>query len=285
MKSKFLITAIVVVVVVAACFFLLRKSRSASDEETEAPSLVNVQIGALTRATLHGYVDAFGTVSPAPGASARVASAVAGLVAKTDVTEGQAVRKGAVLFDLDSRFAEVAVARARHAADYARATAARQGDLLKSQNTSVKAVQDAQAQAAAADADLASAETQLAWTHITAPLAGVVTRINVRPGEAVDLTTPLGEIMDLTRLVISAEIPADDAAKVKLAQAVTVLSDRKAKASIGYIGPAVDPNTGTVMIRAVLAAGSRLRPGQYVHVRIITRGYTPTCSPPRPKAS
>src|SRR6266436_9871669 len=78
--------------------------------ETEVP----VQVAKITRATLRGYLVAYGMVEaePAgerPAASARIAPFVSGVVAEVKCMEGQRVEKDAVLFQLDSRVADVAV--------------------------------------------------------------------------------------------------------------------------------------------------------------------------------
>ncbi|HVU32673.1 MAG TPA: efflux RND transporter periplasmic adaptor subunit, partial [Opitutaceae bacterium] len=190
---------LVIVLVAGVAFLLVRRGGStagdSNDEDQPVATLVTVQVGQLRPATLHAYVDGYGTVEPAPAsadapaASARVAPPLAGVVKRVHVAEGQQVRRGARLVDLDDRAAEVTV-------KYAAESAARQKELYAQHNTSLKALQDAEAQ-------LATARAQLALLHVTAPLAGTVTALNARPGEAVDLTTVLAEITDLSRLVVS----------------------------------------------------------------------------------
>jgi len=94
------------------------------------------------------------------------------VVAKVNVLEGQHVEKGDVLMELNSQAAEQEVGR--------------QEKLYAQQNTSLKNLQEA--------------EAQLALLRVTAPLSGTVARVNVKPGQAVDLTTVVAEVMDLSRL-------------------------------------------------------------------------------------
>src|SRR5207253_3751795 len=135
-----------------------------------------------------------GVVEPEPahdgksGAGARLAPPAPGIVAEVTCSEGQRVEKGAGLFRLDSRAVDVAV-------EFAAQTYDRQRKLLTTGGTSRKALQEAEQQ-------LATARTQLALLKIQAPFAGVITRVNARPGEAVDLTSVLGELVDLNRLVV-----------------------------------------------------------------------------------
>jgi membrane fusion protein (multidrug efflux system) len=213
---------------------------------------------------LRGYVTAYGTVEPEPpgerpAASARVASSVPGVVAAVKCVEGERVEKGAVLFQLDSRAADVTVESARQNFE-------RQQKLMQVDGTSQKALQEAGQQ-------LAAARTQQALLVVQSPLSGTVTRANVKPGEAVDLNTVLAEVIDLDRLVVSASVPSAELTALKAGQLAEVLDDKSASPVIGpltYIGAQVDAKTGTAPVRVALAGNSGLRPGQFVTLRIVS---------------
>ncbi len=263
MNRKQVITAFVVLVLGVALYLFLRHThRAAGASEEETPTVVSVQVGHLTRATLHGFVSGYGTVQPAPAAgdepaaTARLASPVAGVVSRVLVTEGAKVARGAPVADLDARAAEIAV-------KYAQASADRQHALYAQNNTSLKSLQDAEAQ-------LATARAQLALLHITAPLSGTVTRVNVRPGESVDLATVVAEITDLDRLVVAVEIPSSEAADVQVGQRLEIDGPKPIPTAVAYVSPAVDPANDTVLVRALVPPDSGLRPGAAVRVRIVT---------------
>jgi len=259
----------------------------------------------VTRVTLHARVDTYGTVEaePAtadkPAASARVASPSAGIVMEASVSEGQRVKKGAVLFRLDTRVADAAVAKAGQTVEKARPAIEkakqglkfaelnldRQQRLVKVEGTSQKLLQDAEAQVAAAraelalanaelaaaNAELATAETQRALLTVAAPFTGTLTHVHVRPGEAVELNTVLAELVDLDRLVVSANVPGTELAAVKTGQKAEVLSgDMKAAGSVVFISPEMDAKTGTALVRVSVPADAGLRPGQFVRLRIVT---------------
>ncbi len=258
MSRKQIITGIVVLAAGLGVVALI-KSRgpaAASDEET-TPSVVTVQVGALTNVTLHRYVEGYGTVEPAPAtaeqpaAGATLAAPVAGVVAKVNVVAGQQVNKGDVLVELNS---------GAMTADFAEQAAARQEKLYAQQDTSLKNLQDAGA--------------QLASLRVIAPLSGTVTRLNVKPGESVDVNTIVAEVIDLNRLAVSASIPAAEANDLKTGEEVQVLTDPPATATLAFISPAVDMASGTVLTRATLAVDSGLRPGQFVQLRVVTAVHT-----------
>jgi membrane fusion protein, multidrug efflux system len=256
MKRKQIVIGLIVILCAGLGVYALIKSRGAAapaGEAETAPTVVSVQVGALKRMTLHRYVNGYGTVEPAPAtverpsAGALLAAPVPGVVARVNVIEGQHVEQGDVLVELNSSTAT---------ADYAAQEAARQEKLYAQQNTSLKNLQDAQ--------------TQLALLRVTAPLSGTVTRLNVKPGAAVDASTVVAEVMDLSRLAVSAAIPAGEAGELKTGQEVQVLAEPPVAASLLFISPAVDTNSGTVLIRAALPADSGLRPGQFIPLRVVT---------------
>ena len=271
--------AVTVAVALAGLLALVwLRSGKPPEEEAKVDTEVTVRVGTVTRATLRAWVTAYGVVEPAPpgerpAADSRVAPPVAGVVAAVRCVEGQRVARGALLFQLDSRAADVVAERARKAVGFATASLERQKAMIRSEATSQKLVLEAEQALGAARDDLAAAETQQALLRVTAPLSGTVTRVNVRPGEAVDLATTLAEVEDLDRLVASAGVPIAELATLKAGQRVQVLADlagAPVQGSLVYVGADADPKTGTATVRAALPSGSALRPGQFVTLRIVS---------------
>ena len=259
-------------IIAGSCFVLaaslgvvaLTKSHAeAPDEDAAAPTIVTVQPGALKLATLHRYVSGYGTVETAPAsagkpaAEAPVAASTPGVVAKVNVFEGQQVTKGDLLVELNS---------STITAEYAAQQVERQKNLYAQQNTSLKNVQDA--------------GLQLALLRVTAPMSGTVVSLNVRPGQAVDVTTVILELMDLNRLVVSAPIPAAAAGELQSGQVVEVMTDPPVTAEISFLSPLVDKSNDTVLVRALLHDGSGLRPGQFVPLSIVTAVHTNALAAP-----
>lgn len=253
---------------------LLVGCKPAAKEEAEqkTPTEVAVRVGKVMRTTLRRYVEGWGNVEPEPAqngraaASARVASPVAGVVAEVRCAEGQRVEKGAVLFQLDARLAAAQLEKAKVAVEFAEVAFERQKKLLQSEGTSLKQFQEAEQQWRAARAALSEAQTQFDLLRVTAPLAGTVTRVHVNPGEAVELLTVMAEIVDLDRLVVSANIPSTELPLLKIGLPVEVGGRRT---TLSFIAPQVDAKTGTVLVRAPVPAGAGLRPGEFVRVRVI----------------
>jgi len=287
-RVAYVVVGLLAVAVVAVTVWFARRSESpaAAASEAQQPTEVAVTVGKITRATLRAYVTGFGTVEPEPAtsgrppASAKIGSPVAGLLAESHAVEGQRVSKGTVLFQLDSRVPDVQVQKARQAADFAERALDRQKKLLEVDATSQRLYQEADAQAQAARNELANTQAQRALLTIHAPIEGTVTRVSAKPGDSIDVTTVLAEMVDLDRLVVSAKIRSTDIPVLRRGQHVDASPGRPeapgqtttagtVSATVSYISSAVDPATDTVILRASLPRQSVLRPGQFVTVRIL----------------
>jgi multidrug efflux pump subunit AcrA (membrane-fusion protein) len=239
-------------IILTGAIRVLADADDAPATEEKVATEVSVQVGKITSATLHGYVQGFGTIEPAPAtpgqpaASAQLSAPSAGIVAKVNVVEGQSVTNGEVLVDLSSAAL--------------RAEVERQKKLYAQQNTSLKNLQDV--------------EAQLNLSLVTAPLSGTVARVNVKPGQAVDLTTVVAEVMDLSRLAVSAEIPSAEAKDLKSGEALEILSEPPVTTGILFVSPSVNKDNDTVLVRALLPKDSGLRPGQFVSLRVVTAVHT-----------
>ena len=224
-----------------------------SDAPDTAQADITVQEGHLKRMTMRQYVDGYGVIAPAPAtaqtpaAEANVAAAVTGVVTKVEVTEGQTVQRGQILALLNSD---------SMTEQYAAQEVDRLKTLYAHHNASLKTLQNA--------------EAQLALLQVTAPFTGTVVSVNVKPGAAVTPTTVLADIMDLDRLVVRADIPAQQAAQLAVGQPVDIQGPPPVSAQLSYISPTVDPKDGAVMVWAALPTGHGFKVGQYVRLHITT---------------
>jgi len=266
------LVAVAGVVVALLAYRGFTAGRATGDEG--AATIVPVSVAKIARTTLHDYVDTWGSVEPerasegAPAASARVATPVAGIVAQVKCAEGQRVSQGALLFTLDSRVADVAVARARQAVSFSEQLFARQQKLGAGEATSQKLYQEAEQTLAAARSDLAIAEAQRALLDIRAPLAGTIVKVSAKLGDAVDPTADLAEIIDLERLVVTTGVRSTDMSRVRRGQPVT-LSATGRSGAIVYVGEQIDSKTDNAPVRVSIPRGAGLHPGEFLKIRIV----------------
>jgi membrane fusion protein (multidrug efflux system) len=276
MTKRQVVTGLIILAVAAAAVLVLIKGlgpKSAGEEEGVVTD-VAVHVGKIVRATLHRYVTAYGTVEPEPPGEGRTAAGallsapVGGILADIRCAEGRPVERGTILFRLDTRLAEVAVAKAEKAMAFAELTYERQKKLLAADGTSEKAFQEADLQLMTAQNDLAAARTELSLLEIKAPLTGTVVRINARLGQSVEPNAVLAEVIALDRLVVTARVPSREAGLLKPGQPVDLGEAGAAAGKLAVVGKDIDPATDTVLVRAAIPAGAGFQPGQFLRIRI-----------------
>lgn len=248
-------------------------------EEPELSTEVAVQTGKITKATLHRYVMAYGTVEPEPAtggkppASSKIAAPMMGIITQIHCEEGQQVKKGDLLFELDTRSADAWIAKAEVAVEFAQKNFARKQQLSSTDNISRKLYDEAEQLLQTARKDLLNVKIQRELLQIKAPLSGTVAIIHFKIGEAVSLNTIMADLIDLERLDIAIRVPSQEAAALRLGQSVDISTASTAppiqRRTVIFIGPQVDPLTDTVLVRASLNNDSGLRPGQLINVRIV----------------
>ena len=228
MKIKLkVINAMILAGAVFSLFFL----QNGYSEDEEIETQVDVTVSRVQKTNLRSYVTCYGYIETEPAiegrasASAKITSSVAGIVTEVKCYEGFNVKKGAVLFLLDSHIAEAEVEKARQAVAFAEKAFQRQEELQRSDATSDKTFQEIENQLAVAKNDLAAAQTTLSYYRISAPFSGTITDLKVSPGEYVDSNSPMAEIIDFSRLVAVVNIPVSEASDVSTGQSVEIKTD------------------------------------------------------------
>lgn len=250
-----------------------------------------VRVEAARRADLDVTLQALGTVTALQTANVR--PRVDGLLQRVRFTEGQAVRAGDVLAELDARPFEVALAQAEGqlARDQAQLTNARldlaRYEQLVADDAAPRQQLDAQAALVRQlegtvktdQAAVAAARLNLGYTRITAPVSG---RIGLRQVDAGNLvrasdTTGVAVIAQMQPISVVFAIPQTELAGVlarwrageKLPVQAVARDGQQVLASgvLTTVDNQVDVATGTVKLRAQFANDSQaLFPNQFVNV-------------------
>lgn len=213
--------------------------------------------------------------------TAIVRAKAAGTLLDLKVAEGSRVRAGQPLGDIDlsdlqSRVTErsAAVESAQAAlAEAERQHAANQG--LAGQNfISPTALQSSQAKLDSARAQLKSAQAQLATARLgvreaslAAPIAGIVGKRHVVPGEKVSAEQQLVTVVDLTTLELAGTVGTHEVSLLKPGQAVQVTVEghpQPVSGRIDRIAPAAEAGTRSIGVVVVIDNKKEVfRAGQY----------------------
>jgi HlyD family secretion protein len=146
-----------------------------------------------------------------------------------------------------------------------------------------------EAKVAQANAALVAAQVQRQTTTIASPIDATVVLLSVNPGESVDPTRSLVQLIATDRLMVDVDVPAEQLpqtvvglpAQVVLASADPTKAGDPIMGQVSFVSPQVDPKTGSVMVVVALPAKSALRPGLSVRTRIITEEHKDVLAVPR----
>jgi membrane fusion protein (multidrug efflux system) len=248
-----------------------------------------------------------GLVTELPGRleasrTAQVRARNAGIVLERKFREGSDVKAGQVLFRIDPGTAAAAhssaqaqLARAEANLGQATALAQRYKPLVEANAISkqdyvnaVAAQRQAEADVAAARASVRTAEINLGYASVTAPISGRIGRSLVTEGALVGQgeATPLATIQQIDPLYVNFTQPSSEVLRLRRALAEgrlkragnegalvhVILEDGTEHTQTGrllFADLSVDPNTGQVSVRAEVPNKDRLLlPGMYVRVRL-----------------
>lgn len=225
--------------------------------------------------------------------NASVESQVGGVVTHVAFHEGEIVREGQILVQLDPRpfrqtlnQAQASLARDRALADAARRELQRSRVLydqnVLSQSEWDQKQSDAEATAATARADSAAvnnARINLQNATIRAPIAGKTGRLTVHVGDTVRPTTdqPLVTIIQPSPIRVAFKIPEGDVPMLQRyrqgSTQVWVVPDSAQAPLLGklvFIDNSIDASSGTLLLKGEFAnRDGRLVPGQFVDVRLV----------------
>lgn len=279
-------------------WWVLRKQDDPSKAAAKAPrgggGTVTVLPATATKGDIGVYLESIGTVTPVYTAS--ITSQVNGVVTAVHFKEGQIVRKGDPLIDIDPRQYQATLMQAQ-------GTLERDENLLSQAKMDLQRYEDAWARKAIPKQTLDDQEKlvlqtqgtvkidqgtvqfdqiQLDYCHITAPFTGRVGLRLVDPGNVVQSTgtLTLAVITQIQPITIIFTIPEDNLGQVttrmrKSAKLTVDAYDRAvlkkiATGALLTLDNQIDTTTGTVKARALFEnKDAALFPNEFVNTRLL----------------
>jgi len=233
--------------------------------------------------------------------NATILAQVQGYLIRQNYKEGDLVKKGAMLFEIDPRPFQAAV-------DEARAVMAKHQAVLQTAQANLKrilplaaanavsqrdkdnaigSVQSSEAQVLEAQAQVRKAELDLGFTKISSPIDGIAGAAKAQMGDLVgtpqarELTTvstvnpikvyvPISEREYLQSVEKSKQEQKPDAEKTTFELILADGSTWPQKGTFSFADRQVDPQTGTIKVAILFPnTDNTLRPGQYAKVRAL----------------
>jgi multidrug efflux system membrane fusion protein len=276
---KYLIGGAALVLVLGGFWYFTHSGGNMAPKRSVAAP---VRVAPVERRTMAVNERTIGTV--VANSTVQVNARVQGQLVKAFFKEGQMVKTGDLLFQIDPRpyqatYDNAAASMASAKAKFDRYTR------LKSQNAiSPQDVDDAQASYLEAKAMAESARLNLEFTSIHSPVNGKTGAMLIQPGNMVSASTastnatPLVSINEIQPVKVSFSLPQSDLPRIQARQRTQGLiatirleggNGETLSAPVDFIGNAVTNTTGTIELRATFKnADLSLVPGQLVDVSV-----------------
>jgi multidrug efflux system membrane fusion protein len=273
----------------ASFFILVAASGCAKEHAAPAPhaAAVPVTVSKVTQRAMPVQLTAIGNVG---GYTVSVEAQVAGELLDVHFQEGGFVHKGQLLFTIDPRPYEAALAQAqaqlsrdKAVAANGRAQAQRISKLLtdgvvspSDADSSTSAAAAAEATVAADEAALKTAQLNLQYCNIYSPMDGRTGAVLVKPGNLVKVAdVPIVVIKRLSPIPVDFLVPQEylpvitkrlAARPLRVEATVPNSSGPPEVGKLVFVDNAVDTTTGTIRLRALFENSSNaLWPGLYVN--------------------
>ena len=295
-KSRWWVWLLIALVLVAGIIIWQRRGSTPQAKTTGDPAARAIVVSTATahQGSIGINIDALGTVTPVY--TVTVTSRVQGEIMKVNYREGQMVRKGDSLLEIDPRPYEAAVTQmeGQLAHDEAVLNEAKidqeRYQQAFSRNAIAKQQLDDQQQVVLQDegtvkndqGQLANARVNLTYTHITSPIDGRVGLRLVDPGNIVQAnsSTPLVVITQLQPITVIFSIAEDHLGQIqqqlRKGKKLTVdafdrdQTTKLASGSLLTLDNVIDTTTGTLKLKAIFPnTDNALFPSQFVNARLL----------------
>lgn len=289
--------ATTILTLAALCAFFIGCSSSADSKQQKAqaaaPRSVSVATAQVQRQDVPVYLTGLGAVTAFN--TANIKSRVDGQIMKVNVREGQNVKEGEMLIEIDPRpyQAQLDQMQAQLFRDEAQLRDAKlnldrytslipSGSIAQQQVDTQKALVDQLDGTVRTDqAQIETAKLNIVYCHITAPFAGRVGLRQVDPGNIIHAsdTNPMIILTQLQPIAVIFTLPEDVLPNVsKHMQQGTLQVDafsrdnqtKLASGTLQTIDNQIDPTTGTAKLKAIFSnTDNQLWPNQFVNANLL----------------
>lgn len=276
--------------------FFLFVTACEKKEEAPPPQPPEVKVATVLQKDVPIYVENIGETEGASDVEVR--ARVEGFLESVDFQEGSLVKKGDLLYTIDSKPYQASLATSQGQTAQAQAQLAKaQQDVARYKplvelnaisrqeyETAVSAQEAAQAALESAKALEENSRINLGYTKVFAPIDGLVGKTQVKPGNLVGRgeNTLLTVVSNIDSIHVRSNISERDYLRLARAREAMkekqkdnfelVLADgtvHKFKGNLVFADRAIDPSTGTLGIEAEFPNPDHLlRPGQYARIRV-----------------
>jgi RND family efflux transporter MFP subunit len=204
-----------------------------------------------------------------PVLDSTLSSPVTGVVGARKFKEGEFVKRGQVIVELDKKLEELEQQRRQRLTEYLKADLETTRSLFAKPNSSIKkeTLDKLQLDYDVSVVDHKMAQEALQRRLIAAPFDGYIVEFFVEVGEACEIERPVVRLVDTRRCNFVGHIEAKAGHGLKLDQPVSLeieagITPVMVQGKISYISPVVDPASGLMKVKAAFDnPDAKIRPG------------------------
>lgn len=280
---------------VFGCLVFLFLGACSSQEKKKQEKIVSVMIEKAIEKDVPIYLEKIGNVYSLR--TVQIRPQVSGIVTEAYVKQGQYVKVGDPLYQIDPRPYQAALDKAKAALlkdtaslNIAEIVVERNKNLVEKDfvsklnfDTYKSNVNSAEGQVQSDQADIDVAQINLEWTMPTSPIDGKISQYNIDPGNLVvaNDVNALTDIRQITPADIRFNITQADFIGVQKAMRDKTLKfevilpqekDQPREGTIYFVDNHVDPTTGTILLKGTVPNEDEfLWPGEFIRVRLQLR--------------
>ena len=241
------------------------------DGDKKADSAIPVEVAQASRQDIAASYA--GSASLAAPEETDVVAKTTGVLLQLNTEEGQTVKAGQLLAQIDPERTRLEVARASAALKKLEAEADRAKELFDRKLIAADAYEKLRYDVATQKAAVDLAKLELSYTRIEAPISGVISQRMVKRGNLIQLNQPLFHIVNTERLEAVLNVPERELATMNadlpVRMRVDAIPGRDFEGIVSRVSPVVDAGTGTVRVTTEFKSSGALRPGMFGRIEVI----------------
>lgn len=266
-------------------FSSCKEKKAGKAEKTS--STLKVEGLIIKEEKLDNFIETTGSVTA--NEEVQLKSEIAGRITLINFNEGEEVRKGQLLLEVDNAQYKAQLKRVKVQLEQARRNEDRQKQLLEIEGISKESYEQSQLQVAELEAEQAELEALLNNTVIRAPFDGTIGLRTVSPGGYVSSGDNIAYLVQSNPVKINFSIPEIYAGQLEAGAEITFTTSAAPdtlKATIYAIEPRIDPVSRSIDVRALTDnPGRKLIPGAFTEIRVNLRSFPQTIMIPTSAAN
>lgn len=247
------------------------KQETASTARSGGAPALPVDVAPVKRMDITRTIEAVGTAQA--NEAVTITAKATGLIERINFQEGQQVKAGTILVELDAAESSANISALRAARDGARLAYDRAKQLIESKSVAQARVDELSKAYEGAEARLRAEQAKFADSVIRAPFSGKLGLRKVSLGALVRPGDVITTLDDTTVIKLEFEVPETVLSGVAVGNTVNAMAgalpSRKFEGTVATIDSRIDPATRAVRVRAIIANPEDvIKPGMFMTVAL-----------------